>query len=228
MIAMLKNILKSVLKPIPSWSAIKYLGRSKVIQSSYFWLFFVPVVAKLLSSAPDLVPITLGTVAIPVKMALPFSWKLFYLSAVFFSVASLLYEVSCPKGIKKYDNFVEYEEKGKDSSSLILAFISLYRKKSWLWPFEMPDNTKNYFVQHLTGFQGNLNLVSRSDNKIPTDLIKAGIPDQSKKAAFYYVTDQYDASKPFSRAFACGFYLAGFLAFGAVLVENFVFVMQHQ
>lgn len=220
--------LSTIVKLIPSWSEMKALGRSHVIQSSYFWLFFVPLAAKAMAATPELVAIEVFGSSVPIKVALPFSWKLFYVSAICFSAGSLIFQMACPKAIKKYDNYVEYSEKGKDSSSLITAFLSLYRSNTWMWPLKINDSEKNYFIKHLTGFTGDTLTIKRDDKSTPIALIKAGVPEESRKAAYYYVVDRYDASRPILRGLTALLFLAGFLFFGAVTVENIAYVYRHQ
>lgn len=220
--------LQSIAKHVPVWTAMKSLGRNRVIQSSYFWLFFVPLAAKAMVAAPELIAVEIFGATIPIKAALPFSWKLFYISAICFAAGSLIYQMACPKGIKKYDNYVDYTENGKDSSSLITAFLALYRKKSWMWPLEIGDSDKNYFLKHLTAFSDDPNSITRHEKGTPVALLKAGIPEESRKAAYYYVIDRYDASRPILRALTAILFLAGFLFFGAVTIENIIFVYQHQ
>lgn len=207
---------------------MKALGRSQTIQSSYFWLFFVPFFAKATAMAPELVAVEIFGTSVPIKVALPFSWKLFYVSAICFSIASLIYQLASPVGIKKYDNYAEYSEKGKDSSSLISAFLSLYRKDSWMWPLTIQDSEKNYFIQHLTAFSGNAMSITKSDKETPVDLLKAGMPEENRKAAYYFVVDWYNLSQPILRLLTSTFYLAGFLFFGTVIVENVLYVYHHQ
>lgn len=207
---------------------MKSLGRSHIIQSSYFWLFFVPLAAKAMAAAPELIAVQVFGASFPIKVALPFSWKLFYVSAICFAIGSLLYQIGCPKGIKKYDNYVEYSEKGKDSSSLITAFLALYRTTRWMWPLKVSDDQKNYFIRHLTLFKGDPSTIKREEKTTQVALIKAGIPEENRKAAYYFVSDHYDSSRPILRLLATLFFAAGFILFGAVTVENIIYVYNHQ
>jgi len=97
-----------------------------------------------------------------------------------------------------------------------------------MWPIEIHDSEKNYFINHLTAFSGDVNTITRDDKRTPIALIKAGVPEENRKAAYYYVIDRYDTSRPILRALTALLFLVGFGSFGALTVENIVFVYQHQ
>jgi hypothetical protein len=73
------------------WTTLKQHGQSQWVRSSYFWLFFVPVVAHSMSSLNEGTTLDLGDWHLELSMKLPFSWKLFYFGAVCFSLAGIVY-----------------------------------------------------------------------------------------------------------------------------------------
>ena len=85
------------------WSNLTKLGKSRIIQSSYVWLLIVPAVTKALAPLEMLGQNqtfeVLGT-TLTLHVGLPFSWKVFYVSAVFLAGSSLLYQMFCPRLIK--------------------------------------------------------------------------------------------------------------------------------
>jgi len=105
-------------------SFLKRFGRSRLLKSSYFWLFIVPPVALLLSKTGNELTIPLGTGELVIPLGLPFSWKLFYFGAVSFSIGSLAYAVFCPALIREYDSYEEFDKSGKGFDGLRSAFVA--------------------------------------------------------------------------------------------------------
>ncbi|MDM8540005.1 hypothetical protein QUF90_02855 [Desulfococcaceae bacterium HSG9] len=99
------------------WSQLNSFGKSKILNSSYFWLFFVPIAAKLLVKVDD-ISIDLFYSKLEICLELPFSWKLFYFSSICFSVASFIYNLKCPKLIKEFNDFNQYGITGRSGIQL--------------------------------------------------------------------------------------------------------------
>ncbi|SFJ05285.1 hypothetical protein [Nitrosomonas sp. Nm34] len=220
-------MIRNLLYKVPLWDALKVLGNNKIVRSSYFWLFFVPATAKVLEGIKDTLSFTIFDETITLNMALPFSWQMFYLSSVFFSLGSAVYSICCPGSIKKYNNFNEWKERGKDESALIRAFFNIYRYDSYyMWPFSIPDSKKNYFVKHLICYSGDYKQIKKNES-IPIALIKSGIPEENLKETFHYVQDIFSSTKPIPRLFCTICYSLGFAFFCIVLIENFIYVFNN-
>ena len=86
----------------PLWSNLRSWGNNSLLKTSYIWLFLVPILAKALSNINSL---TIPWLKNPITLSLPFSWSLFYISAIFFSIAGGIYAITCPTIIRKYENF---------------------------------------------------------------------------------------------------------------------------
>lgn len=79
----------------------------------YIWIFIVPIAAKLLSKTNEIIFLTIFNYTFEVNLGLPFSWKMFYFSALFFTIATIIYQTRCPRLIKEYQNFSAYDQEGK-------------------------------------------------------------------------------------------------------------------
>jgi hypothetical protein len=79
----------------------------------YVWIFIVPVTAKVLSGTNDLARITVFDYSFELHLALPFSWQLFYFSALFFALATVIYRLRCPKFIQEYSSYSSFTAEGK-------------------------------------------------------------------------------------------------------------------
>ena len=98
------------------------MSTSRAIKSSYFWFFFVPIVAKTLNELEKFkIPFFEKTKSI--EMLLPFTWEYFYYSAVFMAFANLIYIVFSPEFIKTYGACTEYIDKGHGKHQIIRVFL---------------------------------------------------------------------------------------------------------
>src|SRR5687768_16444275 len=91
-----------------SWKWLKIIPSNKIVSSSYIWLVIVPVIAKFLSYLESPLPFELGGQVIQLDTELPFSWKVFFLSAMFFTFGNIIFFFACPALVKRYRNFDDY------------------------------------------------------------------------------------------------------------------------
>ena len=97
-----------------NWSAIKRMGRSQLLKSSYLWLFILPSIASVLSKAGEQIDIPLGADRhLQIPLSLPFSWTLFYFGAVAYSIGGIAYWIFCPTLIRDYDTFDGFDRTGR-------------------------------------------------------------------------------------------------------------------
>jgi hypothetical protein len=71
----------------------------------YIWLLVVPTASKLLFNIGEAAKIVVFLHPFTVNLTLPFSWKVFYLAAIFFTFATLLFKFRCPKLIRDHRNY---------------------------------------------------------------------------------------------------------------------------
>lgn len=117
---------------IPSWEVISNLGKSKTVKKSYFYFFLVPIVAKFLSKINSPVEVIIGEHKFTFLFELPFSWKLFFFSALCFSVGSLLYKIAAPKIIKKHKSLGDFLQEGKNFLHIINYMENLGLTDNWV------------------------------------------------------------------------------------------------
>jgi len=79
-----------------TWIQIQRIQEYKALKSSYFWLLAVPIFAKLLDKVNDTVNINFFGADIILTMGLPFSWQVFYFSAVFIVLGDIVFHNRCP------------------------------------------------------------------------------------------------------------------------------------
>ena len=92
------------------WGNIDAVQKSWTVRALGFWFVFIPLLAVLLKSRhmPQIVQ----------DISLPFTWGLFYVASMLFFCATILYRLRCPRLIKNFSTFSEFEAQGCDYESL--------------------------------------------------------------------------------------------------------------
>lgn len=125
---------------IPNWITLRLFGQNKILKSSYFWFFFVPICAKLLQYLPDAVEVGLPDVMRPLNagglprsevslsLSLPFTWQVMFFASVAFSIASIIFAWRCPPLIRDFVSPADFTEQGR-SPFHIWHFVGEARKQ---------------------------------------------------------------------------------------------------
>ncbi len=222
---------------IPKWTQLSAIGRSKIFRSSYFWIVFVPLVAKLTSTIPERIEIPWVETPIELNVSLPFSWTVFYFSAVFFALGSALYSIACPHIIKSYRNFAEFLEHGeggkylynqskqhlnaRDPSGANLAMIidsyltSTYKEEDLIKFLDLNDIDYTQSDRSTSPFRLDYH---------PDDKLLMSIPQDRLGSVFSFFRGLNDDSKLPHRAACCILYIVGFALLAFVLLQNFIYV----
>ena len=113
----LVSLFRGIVKP-PTWLVLKRRLDSRLLRTSYFWIVFVPIAARVVGSLPATVEAHLLSKMFIFNLDLPFSWQIFYWSSMFFAAASLLYSSKCPEVIRDFDKFSDFASEGRGKASL--------------------------------------------------------------------------------------------------------------
>lgn len=102
------------------WSDLHRIGRGFAFRSSYFWLVTVPIAAKLLDELPPSVKFNLpgADEAIELVFELPFTWVMFYFSAILMSFGRFTTGRTCPRIIQEHLNYSDFLGAGKGDRHL--------------------------------------------------------------------------------------------------------------
>ena len=103
---------------IPKWSSLAKIQRIRMIQTMYIWLFIVPIIAKALTKVEEAANLTIFNHTFNIQLGLPFSWKIFFLSAMSFATANLIFVLRCHKMVKDHKNFSDFREQRKSSKHI--------------------------------------------------------------------------------------------------------------
>lgn len=110
---------------ILNWDYLASIGNSKFIKSSYIWLFIVPVAAKGMSLIEDPLDFSHLVPGLVLDLELPFSWVVFYASAIFFALGNIFFQRSCPGIIARYPTLKSFLDDGRDFEYLLAESVTI-------------------------------------------------------------------------------------------------------
>ncbi len=182
------------MKNRPSWSNLNKWGKNRVLKTSYFWFFLVPIAAKALSKIENTLDFYIYGQYLEIFFELPFSWIVFYFSAVAFSIASLIYQKYCPLMVREYNDYDDYKRTGRDSAYLISQANQMRYGPGWIDDLRLEYNPADPDTHHYL------------------------------RTAFWDLRDYAENTRRLWMWSCCVFFLVGFGLFGYILIRNLVFV----
>ena len=214
---------------IPSWTDLRGFGSSRLLKTSYFWMILVPLAAKLLAHMPNELHIPLLEKTLTIGLGLPFSWKVLFFSSLSFSVANSIYSIWCPRIVKEYRTFADYNADRWSLDRITDYFVGQNLKAHGNTPegfFAWFDAASEFFSVHSTAFPfppltKDLSGVHTFLGYIKNVKIDNG---HDRQAFFETLENANDLMKPF-RAISWFFYVVGFALMGILLIQNVIFVI---
>lgn len=214
-------------KTVPAWTALRSLGNNRAVKSSYYWFIGVPIAARAFEKIGSPLNITIFDANFALTLDLPFSWKVVFFAALCFAAASILFRYYCPPALRKYDSFGDYLEQGKHTDSLIRSMWSISRNKFWAWPLTPKKHRFRRFLQDFTDLENKKVQEVMTSDALQISIINTPIPDEKLKAAYYYVAEDFDQSRPIARFVCITLYSAGFLLLLVLVYQNIKYVVLH-
>jgi hypothetical protein len=194
---------------VPKWSELRRMGTSRVFQSSYLWLVIVPLAAKTIQR------FDLG-------VELPFSWRMFFLSALTTSVANVLYVWKAPAFVRRFENYAQYLAEGRTASEVSRWFESLLQRHGRQLQGNEWKNVREY-----------VKIADPSTTLDPKNLADAvsaiesvTMPDTVASRAFWQVYNLGDDLHRNYRATTAAAYGLGIVLFSLVMIQNVWFVVK--
>jgi hypothetical protein len=165
----------------------------------YIWLFIVPIAAKTFSLMGDIATVTVFDYQFKIELTLPFSWNVFYFSALFFAIAHLTYNFRCPKLVKQHPTYTSFNREGKPT---------------WHLRGYAEDIGLDYdeFVHDFTEQRE-----WSGDDPIHGE--------EFKQAIFWHLIWHAQRCRKFALSFCLLNYALGFLLIGIVVAQNFWWVV---
>jgi hypothetical protein len=219
------NYLKS---KILLWSRLRHFGDNQILRSSYFWIAFVPLVAKILRYVNS-VNIEFYKQIIKLDLELPFSWQLFFWGALSTSIANIIYAINCPNFIKKFDDYSGFEKSGRSDQQLLNEFAIVFSERYYQKGEKSAETTffdfKDQFCDN--HYQTDKDAFEESSYDTVQYIPKLRIKKDSLKDAFWFFYNYLDSLDQLCRAICTILYYAGISCFLLVIVQNIWFVISN-
>lgn len=227
-----------------SWDTIVGLGKSRVVKSSYFFLFAVPILARVLSSAPESINIPTWGQSITIEIGLPFNWTLMFAAAAAASAGNILYTTACPEVVKRYKSYADFKESDRDGRylhaevedlisgnrlSLDIAETRAALPGSSVEPGEFAQ-AHVYTGQPPAWMQLSKNLLTLGKaytttlanyDKIAKELCSSQTPSPS---SFYFVRDVANMPSPLTRLVTTGAFSISFFVVFIIFIQNCMYI----
>lgn len=133
------------------WTTLRRWGRSRLLATSYIWLIFVPLAAKIMEPLAGKHDFHIFGSTFNLHLALPFSWTWFYAMALFFATAQAIYFIRCPSFIREFESFRDYRAQHAGNQLIAQQFGQLL-----FWEPETIPGTANrkrpFTVKTMLGF----------------------------------------------------------------------------
>lgn len=221
--------------PTPNWSALKRYGTSRILRSSYYWILIVPIVARALRNVRGPYEANIFGSRFEFELVLPFSWQMFYWSAVCVGLATLIYSFRCPDVIQRYERFDDFIGPGRGQRQLFDLLRELLINRTHVWRSNhWPIRTQRWLHDFLVlGARGDRTRAAKEMAVIEQegelseqalDRVTIIPANDVLTQAFWAARGMAEWSRFWSRAVCAGLYLLGFLLFLVVLLQNAVYV----
>ncbi len=218
-----------------NWTSLNRVGSSKFIRSSFTWIAVVPILAKTLQNIESPLNLQVFATTITIHLELPFSWVIFYFSALFFAVATGIYIFRCPKLIAKFSDLGEFLSSKHTIAQLpkflhndIYSDVEFFTKSHEVSPENEERIRRNNILLVRFSYLPHKNFLSLRDmvaGEASEDRLNQFNEDQLS-GVFWDVRTKADISRPISRMI-CGIcYSFGFVLVGIVLLQNLGYVVK--
>jgi len=190
------------------WCDLKKIGDTKFVNSMYMWIFAVPLLVKAFEYVEDEKLIfQIFQQQLPISTSLPFSWSMFYFSALFLALGNLIYLFKCPKIIKEHPTYQSYVNEGK--------------KLKQLGPY-CDDISFNWgeLAEEIEHKNEKIKLPKRSIKTIDSVVNEPEIDVEDPIHYFWPMHEFGDVKFPFYRRTCATLFIVGFTLFGIVALQN--------
>lgn len=178
---------------IPLWSFFRSLRTNRLVSSTYIWLIIVPLAVKATSGLNESLSFEIAGTMHSISLTLPFSWQIFFLSALMFVIGNILFILFSPEFIKLYSDFGHFTQLGGRIDQLQVHKDEAMKNSE--------NQTKR--LQKIAGIQAT----------------EKPEPERSKDL-FWALHENYDDKFIVKRFLVSLSYLLGFLLFSWVVLTN--------
>ena len=222
------DFMKIFKKTILTWTKLRSMSNSRAIKSSYFWFFFVPILAKSLDQL-ERIQFTVFGQQISVNTDLPFSWEMFFYSAVFMAFANLIFVIFAPEFIKSYSSCTEYMDKGHSAHQIVKIFLVFIHEanKAGKNPNDIKNNTSDFLRKYCENGDSLASSLSSSEITPVKAISTCKLLPNQECGAFYHAQEFIDKNGLAWRVVSSWSYWLGFAFIGIVFLQNIWFVLDN-
>lgn len=208
-----------------SWYDFENVSGSRIVKSSGLWLVIVPIAAKFVSKISGDMLLNVFGKNITVVLQLPFSWKMLFFSALFFSAANLVYYFRCPEIVKKYSTFNDFHGTGRSNEQMGKYFLNIdsektrseLEKSSYYCVVQVENSIETYKKE--CGFIGSYSERSKNIVECPDSF-------SANNNNFWSIRDASSTLNRWSMLMCLVLYAIGAICLLWVLGESVCFVLQ--
>lgn len=114
------------------WNKLSKIGKLRIINRTYIYLIIVPIVAKIFEKVSSPLSVPFMGPEFQLTLELPFSWKLIYLAALVFTIASILFNGFIPNMIEENNSYGDFLASNKTISHLSDYLDNIGVTESWV------------------------------------------------------------------------------------------------
>ncbi|WP_456325625.1 hypothetical protein [Desulfonauticus submarinus] len=188
------------------WAYLVKFSNTKFVNSMYVWIFIVPFIAKTFEFVnKEILYFKIFGESIAFYTGLPFSWKVFYFSALSFAIANLIIYIKCPSIIKDYSSFRSFFDDKKT-----IGDLSEYLKEN---NFDLTTLNDKGFTLF-------------SDENLSEYPLKKAIPIEELSYYFSSIYSHANYTYKTFRMISSILFILGAMLFSWVILENTYVVLQ--
>lgn len=101
-----------------TWSQLLRVQQQRYVRGMYIWLFIVPILAKSLQFISDPIDLIVFNYSLQLSTTLPFSWKMFYFSALCLVAGHVFFFMFCPGLVRDHSSYTHFKNEGKGLEQL--------------------------------------------------------------------------------------------------------------
>lgn len=198
-----------------------------MLRSAYFWIVAVPMAAKLFEAIESGSNFVIPGTSISITLSLPFSWKVFFLSALLTSLGNLIYSLTCPAIIRDYSNFRDFENQGEGADKLRRLFEELIMKYQTQLSLEHLKKTLDDFADSFSEPISKVPLRKTESHLRAVEFVsKIKFKREFLGDAFGRIRDLAEYLSKCWRGTCCACYFLGLCFISIVLSQNIMFVFR--
>jgi hypothetical protein len=186
---------------------MKRVATSRLIRSSYFWVLFLPVVVGLLPKGKE-----------EWLQRLPFGWHLWFFAACAFVISLVAYSSWCPRLVRDYNRFDEFQSDGGVSSRLLRALDYVVEASHVQHAGTIASHFRRKFTAAPAGAERGAGALSEADEAV--------IPVELQSEAFWFIHDLSDCCSPLARLLCFAGYCVGFFFTTIIVLQNLYAVLK--